>query len=195
MYNIWNNILASIEQKVTSDKFALYFKDTSLLSNESGHIIIGVKNAFFKKQLSSKFYGIIEEAIKNNGINPIDISFEIQTDIKNKVRPREVITSAPTLVKDIKKSTRLNNTSHNLKPDYTLENCIVGSNNDLAVAAAKSIIDAPGKRFNPFFLYGGSGLGKTHLIQAIGNALLKNKPFMQMSFIKRAVLINNTNKI
>ena len=191
MYNIWNNILASIEQKVTSDKFALYFKDTSLLSNEGGHIIIGVKNAFFKKQLSSKFYGIIEEAIKNNGINPVDISFEIQTDIKNKVRPREVIASTPTLVKDIKKSTRLSNTSHNLKPDYTLENFIVGSNNDLAVAAAKSIIDAPGKRFNPFFLYGGSGLGKTHLIQAIGNALLKNKPELKILYIPTSDFYND----
>ena len=58
----------------------------------------------------------------------------------------------------------------------------MGSNNDLAVAAAKSIIDAPGKRFNPFFLYGGPGLGKTHLIQAIGNELLKKNPNLKILY-------------
>ena len=59
---------------------------------------------------------------------------------------------------------------------YTLDNFVIGSNNDLAVAAAKSIINNPGTSYNPFFLYGGSGLGKTHLVQAIGNEILKNHP-------------------
>ncbi len=184
MYNIWNNILASIEQKVSNDKFTLYFKDTSLLSNEDGHIVIGVKNAFFEKQLSSKFYSIIEEAIKNNGITPVDISFQVQTNVKNKVRAREVTASTPTPIKNLTNSIRpVHHSAHSLKPEYTLDNFIVGSNNDLAVAVAKNIIDSPGTRFNPFFLYGGPGLGKTHLVQAIGNALLQKDSNFKVLYI------------
>ncbi len=192
MYNIWNNVLAAIEQKVTDTVFATFFKDTSLISDADGHIIIGVKNIFISKQLSSKYRDLIETAIKDTETDFNDITFEVSTENKNKVRPREVVSSAPTLVKDIKKPTHLTTTTHhNLKPEYTLDNLIVGSNNDLAVAAAKSIIDAPGTRFNPFFLYGGPGLGKTHLIQAIGNALLKKDPSLKILYLPTSEFYND----
>ncbi len=192
MYNIWNNILASIEQKVTSDKFALYFKDTSLISNTDGHIVIGVKNAFFEKQLSSKFYGVIETALKDNDLNPVDITFIVQSSTKNKVRPREITADDPTQIKKLISPTRFTSrTAHSLKPEYTLENFVVGSNNELAVAVAKNIIDAPGTRINPFFLYGGPGLGKTHLVQAIGNALLKKDPNLKVLYIPTSEFYND----
>lgn len=179
MYNVWENTLAEIEQKISTSNFSTWFQDTSLISTDGGHIIIGVKNSFFIKQLRSKFLNIIEEALKNTGIEVKDVDFKIQTKSKSKVRPREVTASI-----DIKdrlnstkksfKSTKSQTTGLNNK--YTLDNFIVGSNNDLAVAAAKSIIKNPGTNYNPFFLYGGSGLGKTHLVQAIGNEIQKNHP-------------------
>ena len=179
MYNVWENTLAEIEQKISTSNFSTWFQDTSLISADQGHIIIGVKNSFFIKQLRSKFLDIITEALKNNGVEVKDVDFEIQTKSKSRIRPREVTTSI-----DIKdrlratkksfKSTKSQTTGLNDK--YTMDNFIVGSNNDLAVAAAKSIIKNPGKNYNPFFLYGGSGLGKTHLVQAIGNEILKNHP-------------------
>lgn len=179
MYNVWENTLAEIEQKISTSNFSTWFQDTNLLSADKGHIVIGVKNSFFIKQLRSKFLDIITEALKNNGVVVKDVEFEIQTKSKSRVRPREVTTSI-----DIKdrlistrkslKSTKSQTTGLNSK--YTLDNFVVGSNNDLAVAAAKSIIKNPGTSYNPFFLYGGSGLGKTHLVQAIGNEILKNHP-------------------
>ena len=192
MYNIWNNVLASIEQKVTNDKFTIYFKDTFLISDTDGHIIIGVKNAFFEKQLSSKYYGIIESALKENSLNPVDISFKVQSSTKNKVRPREVITSDPTPVSKLTNSTRFTSrTARSLKPEYTLDTFVVGSNNELAVAVAKNIIEAPGTRINPFFLYGGPGLGKTHLVQAIGNALLEKDPNLKVLYIPTSEFYND----
>ncbi len=175
MYNAWENVLAEIEQKISPSNFSTWFQDTSLLSTEDGHIIIGVKNSFYIKQLRSKFLDIITEALKNSSITVKDVDFEVKSTTKPKVRPREIsaIIDTPTFVKPTKKTTSSNN---GLNSKYTLENFIVGSNNDVAVAAAKSIIDAPGTRYNPFFLYGGPGLGKTHLIQAIGNELLKRNP-------------------
>ena len=178
MYNVWENALAEIEQKISSGNFSTWFQDTSLLSAEDGHIIIGVKNSFFIKQLRSKFLDVIKTALENTGTKVKDIDFQIEVKGKSKVRPREVIAD-PTLLKNnlpnlkTKVSKTLNN---GLNSKYTLDNFIVGSNNDLAVSAAKSIINNPGTSYNPFFLYGGSGLGKTHLVQAIGNEILKKHP-------------------
>lgn len=179
MYNAWENALAEIEQKISSSNFSTWFQDTSLISTDDGHIIIGVKNSFFVKQLRSKFLDIIEESLKNTGIEVKDIDFKIENKSKSKVRPRE-ITSAPTAIKhklpsiNSLKSSKSQKTGLNSK--YTIDNFVVGSNNDLALAAAKSIIDNPGTSYNPFFLYGGSGLGKTHLVQAIGNEIVKKHP-------------------
>ena len=177
MYNVWENVLAEIEQKVSPANYSTWFQDTSLLSSTDDNIIIGVKNSFHIKQLQTKFIDIIKEALSNNHLPTKNISFEVQLTNKPKVRAREVVATPESLkthVSPLKKSLPTNNSGLNSK--YTLDNFIVGSNNDLAVAAAKSIIDAPGTRYNPFFLYGGSGLGKTHLVQAIGNELLKRNP-------------------
>ncbi len=176
MYNVWENVLAEIEQKVSPANYSTWFQDTSLLSSTDDSIIIGVKNSFHIKQLQTKFIDIIKEALNNNHLPTKNISFEVQATNKPKVRAHEVV-ATPESIRNhlpLKKSSPTNNSGLNIK--YTLDNFIVGSNNDLAVAAAKSIIDAPGTRYNPFFLYGGSGLGKTHLVQAIGNELLKRNP-------------------
>ena len=186
MYNVWENALAEIEQKISSGNFSTWFQDTSLLSTEDGHIIIGVKNSFFIKQLRSKFLDVIKTALENTGTKVKDIDFQIEVKSKSKVRPREV-TADPTLIKHKLhqiKATRTQKTLNNgLNSKYTLDNFIVGSNNDLAVSAAKSIIKNPGTRCNPFFLYGGPGLGKTHLVQAIGNELLKKNPNFKILYI------------
>ncbi|MBO4276286.1 chromosomal replication initiator protein DnaA [Candidatus Saccharibacteria bacterium] len=177
MYNVWENVLAEIEQKISPANFSTWFQDTSLLSNEDGDITIGVKNSFYVKQLRAKYLTIITDALTKNGITVKNINFEVKSNIKPKIRPREISTGLnqkPSNIKSIKKSSTENNNGLNEK--YTLDNFVIGSNNDVAVAAAKSIIKAPGTRCNPFFLYGGPGLGKTHLVQAIGNELLKNNP-------------------
>ena len=179
MYNAWENALAEIEQKISSSNFSTWFQDTSLISTDDGYIVIGVKNSFFVKQLRSKFLDVIKESLKNTGIEVKDIDFKIENKSKSKVHPREV-TGTPTAIKSKLPSINFLKSSKNqktgLNSKYTIDNFIVGSNNDLALAAAKSIISSPGTSYNPFFLYGGSGLGKTHLVQAIGNEILKQHP-------------------
>ncbi len=178
MHNIWENALAEIEQKISATNFSTWFQDTSLISADHGDIIISVKNTFYSKQLQSKFITEIETALKNNGLEVNNISFEVAEIKKSKVRPRE-ITADPNLLKNkIKPSLKphTNPLNNGLNPKYTLDNFIVGSNNDLAASVAKAIIDNPGANYNPFFLYGGPGLGKTHLIQAIGNELIRKNP-------------------
>lgn len=185
MYDVWKNALAEIEQQISTANFSTWFQDTSLLSTEDGEIKIGVKNSFYVKQLRNRYLDLIKTALENNNITVNNIDFEVQSGTKPKVHPRE-ITPTDTVVKShIKKvKTELTNqpTNTGLNNKYTLDNFIVGSNNDLAVSAARSIIDSPGDRYNPFFLYGGPGLGKTHLVQAIGNELLKKNPDLKIFY-------------
>ena len=179
MYDVWKNALAEIEQQISPANFSTWFQDTSLLSTKDGHIKIGVKNTFYVKQLRNRYYDLISTALKNNRVEVKDITFEVKSPAKSKVRPREITKSTP-IIKERIKSIRTTKTRQNhetgLNSKYTLDNFVVGSNNDLAASAARSIIDSPGDRYNPFFLYGGPGLGKTHLVQAIGNELLKQNP-------------------
>jgi len=187
MYNVWDNVLAEVEQKVSAESFSTFFKDTSIISAENGEIVIGVRNSFYIKTMQVRFSKIITDALNNNNIEVKALKFEVKSKSAPKVRPREIIATKPTQIKE--KTTRLKdtiksskNTSTGLSDKYTMESFIVGSNNDVAAAAAKSIIDNPGTRCNPFFLYGGSGLGKTHLVQAIGNALIKKNPSFKVFY-------------
>ena len=189
MYDVWKNALAEIEQQISAANFSTWFQGTSIISNTDGNIIIGVKNTFYVKQLRNRYLDIITTALKNNNVEVNSIDFEVQTKVKSKVRPREVIreeTSTP--AKITRRSSSLPNKSSTSNRDtglnqkYTLNNFVIGSNNDLAVSAARSIIDSPGTRYNPFFLYGGPGLGKTHLVQAIGNELLRKDPSLKIFY-------------
>ncbi len=185
MYDVWKNVLAEIEQKVSPDNFSTWIKDTSLITIEDGVVKISVRNSFYVKQLRSRYFDKFSSALKNNGVEFNDIEFIVQSDSKAKVKPHEVINSSEKVrerVKSLKSSKPLSGYENGLNEKYTLDNFIVGSNNDLAVSAAKSIIDSPGTRYNPFFLYGGPGLGKTHLVQAIGNELLKRNPNLKILY-------------
>ena len=184
MYDVWKNALAEIEQQISAANFSTWFQDTSLLSNNNGNIEIGVKNTFYIKQLRNRYLDLIESALKNNNIQVEKIEFVVQNTTKTKVRPREItknslITEAKKRIEKINNNSSQNprgNFNNGLNQKYTLNNFVVGSNNDLAVSAAKNIINSPGTKYNPFFLYGGPGLGKTHLVQAIGNELIKQNP-------------------
>ena len=187
MYDVWKNALAEIEQQVSAANFSTWFQDTSLITTSGGNIVIGVKNTFFIKQLRNRYTDLIKQSLENNNVTVNSIDFEVQSKNKTKVKSREVTKSdSPlknrihTIRKTANKESSVIHTGLNNK--YTLDNFVVGSNNDLAVSAARSIIDSPGDRYNPFFLYGGPGLGKTHLVQAIGNELAKKDPTLKIFY-------------
>jgi chromosomal replication initiator protein len=188
MYDVWKNVLAEIEQKVSKANFSTWFSDLSLLSIENGVVTIGVKNSFLIKQLNTRYLEIIKSALINNGVEVKDIVFELSAKKKSAIRSREIThedVSAKEHIKEVRtkiKEQSFSNYENGLNLKYTLNNFVIGSNNDLAVSAAKSIIDAPGTRYNPFFLYGGPGLGKTHLVQAIGNELLRRNPKLKILY-------------
>lgn len=191
MFDVWKNVLAEVEQSIPREQYSTWFTGTELVSIDDGVVTIGVPNVFKIKQLEKKYFGILRDAFLHNNVNAIEIRYIVQSNVKPRVRAREipVVSSAamvPTQVARTVDNDRISSMSKSfqtgLNPRYSLANFVIGSNNDLAVSVARNIIDQPGGSYNPFFLYGGPGLGKTHLVQAIGNELLAKNPKLKVLY-------------
>lgn len=197
MDTLWKSVLGELELEpsISAANFKTWLAETELLSIDNEKALIGVKNAFHVNQLRKKYCSIIQKTLEKNGANPKIIDFKVQTINKTTKISREI---TPTELKQERaKSTRPSGssrvdellsgkstkTSDNLNPRYTFDNFVVGSSNDLAYAAAKTAADQPGQKYNPLYFYGGVGLGKTHLMQAIGNEIKKNHPEMSVLYI------------
>lgn len=184
MFDVWKNVLAEIERSIPAMYYKTFFDKTELVSVENGVVTIGTHSPFSKTQLERKYHDIIKKALENN-----DIKFATINYIVSSSKPKTVNRN---IVQPVKEVAPLRNTysletetdfsKTNLNPEYTMDNFVVGSNNDLAVSVAENVINNPGTKYNPFFLYGGPGLGKTHLVQAIGNELLKNNPKLKILY-------------
>ncbi len=188
MADIWKVVLAEIEQMIPKEQFLTWFTGAELNSVEDGIVEIGVPNVFKTKQLEVKYNNIIRDALINNGIEVNKINYVVNATASTKSRSRITAQSKPVNINDtapvssLKESRLLNSLQTGLNPQYSLDNFVVCSNNDLAVSVARNIIESPGEKFNPFFLYGGPGLGKTHLVQAIGNELLRKDPKLKVLY-------------
>lgn len=180
MFDVWKNVLTEVEQAIPREQYSTWFTGTELVDVSDGVVTIGVPNVFKIKQLQVKYSDILKKAFKNNNVEVGELKYIVQTNTKTKIRSREVPQKlvAPEKAVHVARESfgetqsRSGGFQTGLNPRYTLSNFVIGSNNDLAVSVARSIVDKPGTSYNPFFLYGGPGLGKTHLVQAIGNELL-----------------------
>ncbi len=187
MFDMWKNILAEVEQKIPREQFSTWFTGTELVSVENNIAIIGVPNVFKRTQLQAKYSKVIQAAFKHNDIEISQLDYRVISKERSRgrsgdsnARPQAIATVAS---RNLASTAPLAGTLHTgLNPRYTLDNFVIGSNNDLAVSVARNIIDNPGISYNPFFLYGGPGLGKTHLVQAIGNALLQKNSKMKILY-------------
>ena len=187
MDELWKNILAELEMepKIQGANFKTWFADTKLLSFEDGHAIIGLKNSFAITTINKKYLENIKKAFQNNGKNPKKITFEV-TSSKKQIPQEKIPNSSPrkpSIEELIKKKTEKSKHSSGLNKDYTFENFIVGGSNELAYFVSQNVAENPGKKYNPLYFYGDSGLGKTHLMQAIGNAIEEKHPEMTVLYI------------
>ena len=182
--DLWLQVLDKVRVDVKKPHFLTWFQNTAVLSFEAGHLVIGVPNVYAKQWLEQKLNGHLEEAIF--AINPDvkEVSFELEPKLSMPGDNRSV--DVTKFFKDEKKVRKLPNkqevklvegvASKCLNPKYNLGNYIVGQNNRLAHAACSAVANSPGAMYNPLFIYGGVGLGKTHLLQATGNEILRRHP-------------------
>ncbi len=186
---LWKAALGEIELAISKANFNTWFKNTNILSNENGQVVIGVPSGFAKEWLENKYNHYILQALQRHDGTVKGINCIIYTPPRHNeapaagrsidaVRPKEtrptatvVSTPAPTQARASAARTT-GSTSITLNPRYTFESFVVGENNDLARAACVAVAEHPGTTYNPLFIYGGVGLGKTHLLQAIGNHIL-----------------------
>lgn len=190
MFDVWKNVLEEVEQLIPPSAFATWFKDVNLASIESGVVTIKAPNIFKVGQIQKKYDSVIREALNHNSVEFSDVRYIVSSESTIKPRSREVrldevsrlAHQQKAMVSPTTKKTSRSFES-NLKADYTMENFVVCSNNNLAAAVAKAVIDNPGGKYNPFYLYGSPGLGKTHLVQAIGNELLSKNPEMKVLYM------------
>jgi chromosomal replication initiator protein len=175
---IWQTVLDEIELSVSRANFTTWFKKTTLLNQNNGQILIGVPSIFAKRQFEDRFNKLIIKVLRKNNVSVDSVKYAVQ----NIVKDTSVIIAQPTLHPQYAPSTQ-KQTPAVLNSKYTFDNFIVGSSNELAYAAAQAIVREPGAKYNPLFLYGGVGLGKTHLIQAIGNEIAQRIPSVKIEYI------------
>ena len=180
---IWQATLGELEINLSRVNFVTWFKDTFLSSFENGRAIICVPNAFVKKWLEEKYHKNIVNSLENITKQKLqEIIYKIELHRQNsgtasmpaQTEKNQENQATPKNEEQIKESPR--NTTANrfgLNPKYVFENFVVGRGNELAHAACRAVVNNLGKAYNPLFIYGGVGLGKTHLLQAIGNEVAK----------------------
>jgi chromosomal replication initiator protein len=177
---LWKNCLAEIETGISKANFSTWFKNTSIIKEEVGIIYIGVPNEFVRDWLMNKYHKLITKTIADEYENMRAVEYVI-TKIEN--TNQEVVTIRETLEKELPLRDLYINPEDNLNPRYRFDSFIVGTFNELAYAAAQAIIESPGTKYNPFFIYGGTGLGKTHLIQAVGNSIKDKYPNKKVHYM------------
>ncbi len=190
---VWQAVLGEIEVSLSRANFITWFKDTFISSFENERVVICVPNAFVKKWLEEKYHKntlsalenvtkqkikeiIYKIELKKSGNTPFQIN---SPETKPAEDTREIKAASPTSNNNYPSNTNTvhqnngNGNRYGLNPRYVFENFIVGKGNELANAACLAVVNNLGKAYNPLFIYGGVGLGKTHLLQAIGNEVAK----------------------
>lgn len=187
---LWQAVLAQIQLNISPANFATWFANTKISSQEEGTVFVSVPNSFAKEWLEQKYNKEILRILRALDGSIKEINYRIDfpaTKAKEPVKqpeaqelPSEQLGFAEL---EIDKETNLNSR-------YNFSNFIVGPFNELAFAAAEAITKDPGKVYNPLFIYGGVGLGKTHLLQAVGNELSKKNPPCKVKYVPSDKLIS-----
>ncbi len=192
---LWQAVLGEIELSVSRGNFITWFKNTTLLKQDDNALVVGVPNVFIKQQLERKYNQLICETLEKNGVKTPVVEYKIhalagkqkpsneEAQSLLKTQPIPTASNRPTDLKSATTSKLAHSYRQGLNERYTFENFIVGSGNELAHAACQAIAQNPGSRYNPLFLYGGVGIGKTHLIQAVGNTVLVQKPEARVVYV------------
>jgi chromosomal replication initiator protein len=173
--SLWDDVLAKVEAKVNRHSFATWFRPTSFLFQQGSRLMIGVPNSQFKEWLNKNYQAVIAEALNDLGRADVQVVFE---DAPEAAAPAEGSSGTG---RDIPFA---------LNPKYTFESFVVGSSNQFAHAAARAVAEIPSKSYNPLFIYGGVGLGKTHLMHAIGHYIQARQRRLNLCYISSDRFIN-----
>ena len=188
MNELWKNILAELEMdpEIRGATFKAWFLDSKLLSFKNNQSFIGARNSFASSTITKKYLENIKNAFQKNGEICEKISFTVISFDKQSKEPEKIPLPSqkkPSVEELIKSKNQKNKHKSGLDKNMTFDNFIVGGSNDLAFFSAQNVAKYPGEKYNPLYFYGGVGLGKTHLMQAIGNEIEKNHPELSVLYV------------
>ncbi len=170
---LWQSALAEIELSLSRANYSTWFKNTTIVKFDEGTIYVGVPNEFVKDWLVTKYHSFILKTLRDLNDHVRTIEYCIT---KTTGEPKKETEVGPSEKQPFSRLPFHEIREDGLNPKYTFQNFIVGPFNELAYAAAQAIVSHPGAQYNPLFIYGGTGLGKTHLLQSVGNEVKRRFP-------------------
>ncbi len=188
---IWQAVLAELELKITTPNFNTWLKNTGLVKYENSEAKVCLPSAFHKGYIEKKYHTDIVKAVERITGKPIKKIEYVVENIKNVTEQECIIPSTPPITTiahnfgnqpSAQYTRQATAQQFGLNPKYTFATFVVGKGNELAHAAAQAVAEKPGESYNPLFIYGGVGLGKTHLLQAIGHAMLEANPAVKVLY-------------
>jgi len=192
---LWQTIQGEVELTISRASYITWFKNTRVLRQEDNVLTIGVPNIFTKTQMESKYKPLLDELLEKNNASDVVLEFKIHSSVapnRKPERPSEEVVVISEDTSPVQRQPQLavngpSGVAHSyrqgLNSQYTFDSFVVGGGNDLAYAACQAISNSPGTKYNPLFVYGDSGLGKTHLIQAVGNEITKKFPGSNIVYV------------
>src|SRR3989338_3673727 len=185
LHELWKAALGEIGLQISKANYKTWLANTSIVDKKNGVVIVAVPNSFTKEWLENKYHKFILRSLRNIESEIKEVTYQIKPnyikeELKDKKQPKE---DELIIHKQLDFAELNVDAETNLNPRYTFDNFIVGPSNELAHAAASAIVKNLGNKYNPLFIYGGVGLGKTHLIQAIGNAVRKENRNKKIKYV------------
>ncbi len=179
---LWESALVEIETAVSEANFSTWFKGTFILKHDEGTIFLGVPNSFTRDWLYKKYHSVILRTLRTMNETVRSLEYVITKEAeKKKIEDKRKIQATPTISMPLQDF--YVNKDDNLNPRYTFDSFVVGPYNELAHAASRTVVKTPGFSYNPLFIYGNTGHGKTHLIQAVGNHIKKEHPHKKVFYL------------
>lgn len=188
---LWQTALAQIQFQISKANFATWFKNTDIISKKDGEIVVSVPNAFSKEWLSNKYNRVISKILHSLDGEVREVKFVIKPANHEVSTPKNMVNNEKLEVGQLGFEEFKVNKETNLNPRYTFDNFVIGSFNELAHAASWAVSQNPGLTYNPLFIYGGVGLGKTHLLQATGNKITDGYKNKKIKYISSEKLVSS----
>jgi chromosomal replication initiator protein len=182
----WQQVLSMIQTKVSKPSFDTWLKSTKAIAFTDTTIVICVPNNFAKEWLETRYAKLISNTIFEYTGRPVDVKFTLESE-DNKF---DTVPAPSQVTQPVRTSIPVTDETNSLNSKYTFDTFVIGAGNRFAHAASLAVAEAPAKAYNPLFLYGGVGLGKTHLMHAIGHYVLEHNPSARVLYISSEKFTN-----
>lgn len=183
MQNVWNEMLSILEVEINSLGFDVWIRPLSAMESDGDVLKLKAPSSAFKTEVASRYMPFFKEALRRIDGAPAEIEIigedELEGEEVKYVEPKREPEVKPDIIE-----------KNTINPKYNFESFVVGSCNRFAYAAAQAVAEAPGQVYNPLFIYGGVGLGKTHIMQAIGNAVRMSMSNLKVLYVSSDTFIN-----